>query len=126
MALHHLTLSQRHYPGDVVVVGVSGELDVATAPKLDDYLIGLASTGHHRLVLNAARLTFCDASGIHVLIRAGRRVERQHGWLRLTAVSPRLRRILTILALLAVLPAFDDVSHAVLAADPQVPDLAVG
>ena len=121
MTTHQLNLSKRHYPGGVVVVSVSGELDIATAPKLDDYLIRLTSTGHHRLVLNAVRLTFCDASGVRVLVRARARVDGLHGWLRLAAVSPRLHRILTILALHSTFPAFDDVSRAALAFDP--PDL---
>lgn len=111
--MHQLTLSERHYPGDVVVVAVSGELDIATAAVLDDYLIHLAATGHHRLVLDTALLTFCDGSGIRVLVRGRARVA-QRGWLRLAAVDPRLRRILAILALIPALPAFEDVARAIL------------
>lgn len=121
MAMHQLTLSKHHCPDGVVVVGVSGELDIATAPELDDYLIHLASTGHHRLVLDTARLTFCDASGIRVMIRASAQADAQHGRLNLTAVSPRLHRILMILALLRVLPVSDDTSRAVLTADGSGP-----
>lgn len=111
-AMQQLTLTERHYSGDIVVVVLSGELDIATACELDDYLINLAATGHHRLVLDAARLTFCDASGIRVLVRARARAAGQSGWLRLAAVGPQLRRILAILALVTTLPVFDDVSHA--------------
>lgn len=117
MAPHQLTLSKRHYPDGVVVVGISGELDIATAPDLDDFLIHLAATGHHHLVLNMARLTFCDASGIRVMIRARARADAQLGWLHLMAVSPRLHRILTILALLRVLPASDSVHCALRTAE---------
>lgn len=116
-AMHQLTLTERHYSGDIVVVAMSGELDVATAAELDDHLIHLAVTGHHRLVLDAARLTFCDASGIHVLVRAQARAAGQHGWLRLAAVDPLLSRILAILALTNALPAFGNVSRAVLGID---------
>jgi anti-sigma B factor antagonist len=112
--MNQLTLTERHYSGDIVVVAISGELDVATAVELDDHLIHLSVTGHHRLVLDAARLTFCDASGIHVLVRAQARAAGKLGWLRLAAVDPRLHRILAILALTIALPAFDNVSRAVL------------
>jgi anti-anti-sigma factor len=126
MATHGLTLSTQLCPDGVVVVGVSGELDIATAPELDDYLIDLASTGHHRLILDTARLTFCDVSGIRVMIRARARADAQHGMLSLMAVSPRLRRILTLLALLRVLPAADDLSRTVLTANGSGPALAAG
>jgi anti-sigma B factor antagonist len=115
MTRHQLTLSERHFPDDVVVVAVSGELDIATAVVLDDYLIHLAATGHHRLVLDTALLTFCDCSGIRVLIRGRARVA-QRGWLRLAAVDPRLRKILAILSLIPALPAFADVPRAILGA----------
>jgi len=115
--MQQLTLTERHYSGDIVVLVMSGELDVATAVELDDHLLHLAFTGHHRLVIDAARLTFCDASGIHVLVRAQARAAGQCGWLRLAAVDPRLRRILAILALTTALPAFDKVSRAVLGID---------
>ena len=119
--MHQLTLTERHYPGDVVVVAMAGELDIATASELDELLIRLAASGHHRLVLDTAQLVFCDASGIRVLIRARARVDGQQGWLRLAAVDPRLRKILRILALGRVLPAFDDVYRAVLGKDPPEP-----
>lgn len=115
--MHELTLTEHYYSGDIVVVAVSGELDIATAAELDDYLLDLAATGHHRLVLDTARLEFCDASGIHVLVRAGARSANERGWLRLAAVDPRLRRILGILALTTALPMFDSVSCAVLGID---------
>lgn len=116
--MNQLTLSERHCPDDVVVVSMSGELDIATSPQLDGYLVDLAAAGHHRLVLDTAQLTFCDASGIGVLVRARARADGQRGWVRLATVAPRLRKVLAILALLTVLPAFDDVSRAILGDDP--------
>ena len=114
MAAQQLTLSRQRCRDGVVVVAVSGELDLATAARLDDYLLHLASTGHHRLVLNAARLTFCDAYGIRVLLRARARAGAEHGWLRLAAVGPQLRRIIEILELAAALPQFDNIFRAML------------
>jgi anti-sigma B factor antagonist len=112
MTVQQLTLSKRQYRDGIVVVAASGELDLATAAKLDDYLLHLASTGHDRLVLNAARLTFCDACGIRVLIRARARAAARRGWLRLAAAGPQLRRIIEILELTAALPRFENVFSA--------------
>ena len=114
MAAHQLTLSKRHYRDGVVVVTASGELDLATAARLDDYLLQLASTGYHHLVLNAARLTFCDAYGIRVLLRARTRTGAEQGWFRLAAAGPQLCRIIEILELAGILPRFDNVFRAML------------
>lgn len=120
MAAQQLTLSKRHYRDGVVVVTAFGELDLATAARLDEYLLQLSSTGNHRLVLNAARLTFCDAYGIRMLIRARVRADAEHGWFRLAAVGPQLRRIIGIFELAVVLPQFDNVFRAML--DTGEPD----
>ena len=119
MAAQQLTVSKRHYRDGVVVVAASGELDLATAARLDDCLLDLASTGQHRLVLNAARLTFCDAYGIRVLIRARARAAEKHGWFRLAAAGPQLRRIIEILDLATAFPQFDNVFRAMV--DPGEP-----
>jgi anti-sigma B factor antagonist len=97
----------------VVVLSVSGELDVLTAPQLDLRLTAVAGTGLRRVVLDTAEMTFCDASGIGVLIKARNRASRQQGWLRLIRVHPRIRRVLAIVGLTEVLPEFASVADAV-------------
>jgi len=96
----------------VLVLAVSGELDVFTAQQLDRQLLELSGAGHHRIVLDVADLGFCDASGLSVLIRAQLRAEAHCGWLRLAAALPRVRRVLAITRLTGVLPVFDTVAHA--------------
>jgi anti-anti-sigma factor len=112
MTAQQLTLGKHLYRDGIVVVAVSGELDLATAATLGDYLFHLASAGHDRLVLNAARLGFCDACGIRVLIRARARAVARRGWLRLAAAGPQLRKVIEILELTAALPRFENVFSA--------------
>jgi len=100
----------------VVVLAVSGELDVLTGPQLDGRLAALSSGGLCRVVLDAAELTFCDASGITVLIRARNRVVEEQGWIRLVRVRSPLRRVLAIVGLTGVLPVFDTVTDAIVVA----------
>jgi anti-anti-sigma factor len=97
----------------VVVLAVSGELDVATGRQLDDRLAALAVAGLCQVVLDTVDLTFCDASGITILIRSRNRVVEQQGWLRLARASPALRRLLGIVGLTQALPVFDTVADAI-------------
>jgi len=112
VAMEKLLLRESRGNG-VVVLAVSGEVDVSTGPQLDERLVALADGGLCRVVLDAVGLVFCDGSGITILIRAGNRVVEQQGWLRLARARPSLRRILGIVDLSRVLPVFDTVADAI-------------
>jgi len=98
--------------GEYALVFVGGELDIATAPQLHDHLADLTARGHTRLVLDLDELEFADAMGIDVLVSAYANMRRRGGWLRLVHVHPRVRRVLRLLRLAGILPAFASVQDA--------------
>jgi anti-sigma B factor antagonist len=51
-------------------VAISGEVDLATAPELDEFLVEVVTECPDRLVVDLARLRFIDCSGVAVLHRA--------------------------------------------------------
>jgi len=110
--MEQLRVCERREHGAVVLV-VAGELDVVTGPQLDRHLAALAAAGDHRVVLDAADLVFCDATGITVLLRGHARAREQQGWLRLVAAHARVRLVLVITASTRELPLFDTVADAV-------------
>jgi len=73
-----------------VVVWVSGEIDVATAPQLDACLRELGAT----VTLDFTGVTFMDSSGLSVLAAAAKRLACQNGELVLRAVHARERKVL--------------------------------
>lgn len=83
----------------VTVAELTGDLDLASAPGLRELLLGLLRPGASRLVLDLARVTFCDASGLAVLVGASHRARVLGGFLRLAAVSPPTDRVLHITGL---------------------------
>ena len=80
--------------GDHAVVRVVGELDLETAPRLREELVGLVNRGVTELVLDLADLDFIDSSGLSVLIMALKRLRERGGELRLRSVPARARRVL--------------------------------
>jgi anti-sigma B factor antagonist len=46
-----------------------GELDLDTAPQLEEALAGARAKGDRRLVLDMRRLTFMDSTGLRLVIR---------------------------------------------------------
>ncbi|MGH3124336.1 MAG: STAS domain-containing protein [Streptosporangiaceae bacterium] len=83
----------------VTVAELSGDLDLASAPVLREQLLRLLRPGASRLVLDLSRVTFCDASGLAVLVGASHRARVLEGFLRLAAVSPPAARVLQITGL---------------------------
>ncbi len=60
---------------DAAWVRVTGELDLATAPQLEQTL-QQADLRAPRVVLDLRKLTFINASGVHVIVEASRRARR--------------------------------------------------
>ena len=94
-------------PDDTHVVHVSGELDLATAPRLEEALADLSA---ETLVIDLSGCTFLDSAGIRTLIGAAR--ERSGpSKLRLVTADPGILRLLEITgvdALIHVRPSVDD------------------
>jgi anti-sigma B factor antagonist len=77
----------RERDGDVAVVRASGELDLATAPRLVR-AISLDTDGRRpRVLVDLAAVEFCDSAGLRALLGAAREVEARAGRL-VVAVEP--------------------------------------
>ncbi len=81
------------------VMHIIGELDYTTAPDLRDLIATLTFEPGALLVLDLARLEFCDSSGISVLIAARNRVQAARADIALAAVPAHTLRILRIIGL---------------------------
>jgi anti-sigma B factor antagonist len=97
--MNRLQISIEHQ-SDVVVVRLTGEVDVATAPELDQRLQEIATGGHTHVLIDLSEVEFMDSTGLHSIIRAqcfadanGRQLTLRHG-------SPQVRRLFEITGLL--------------------------
>ena len=60
--------------GDAVILAISGELDMATAPILERRLRAAEPDPPGELVVDLSGLEFMDSTGLHVLLAAARRL----------------------------------------------------
>jgi anti-sigma B factor antagonist len=109
---------QTEQRGDVVVVSVAGELDMATAPQLQDQITDLIDRGRCRIVFDLAGVSFCDSTGLSVFVRAKNGCDDVGGVVRLAAPQRGVLRILEVSGLVEVLQTYPTVDEAV-AADPS-------
>lgn len=77
-------------------VSVSGEVDLANAPALDDYLTELISDNQRDLALDLNGISFMDSSGLNVLLKVRRALEEAGLTLALLTPSPQVSRTLSV------------------------------
>jgi anti-sigma B factor antagonist len=104
---------QTEQRGDKVVVSVAGELDMATAPQLQDQISDLLEKGRNRLVFDLAEVSFCDSTGLSVFVRAKNSTDDLGGVVRLAAPQRGVLRILEVSGLVEVLQTYSTVDEAV-------------
>ncbi|MFI0240617.1 STAS domain-containing protein [Streptomyces sp. NPDC016845] len=94
-----LTATRSSDPSGVVVLTVAGELDHHTAPEVTQVLQQTPFTPDTPVVLDLAGLTYCDSTGITVLVSAYNRSRESGTPLVLAAVRDDLMRVLQIVGL---------------------------
>ncbi len=82
--------------GTASKLSVTGEIDVATAPRLGEALEWLRVMRCRRVVLDLRGVSFCDCAGLSVFIDADLAMTRAGGHLVICGASPGLRRLLGI------------------------------
>jgi anti-sigma B factor antagonist len=100
--------------GAYSVLSVSGEVDVATVPRLREQLHGLVAQGRTKIVVDLDRVDFLDSTGLGVLVGALKRVKGDEGGvLRLVCTQARIRKVFEVTGLTKVFDLFDTVDDAV-------------
>jgi anti-sigma B factor antagonist len=93
-----LAISVQHAPSEVVV-SLSGEIDLSTAPLLSGTINELLADAPPRVVLDMSGVTFCDSQGLGTLVVLSRKAGLAHSYLVLTNVGEFLLRVLDITGL---------------------------
>ncbi|MFF7858082.1 anti-sigma factor antagonist [Streptomyces sp. NPDC007904] len=103
-----LALSSHRGPRHAVVA-VGGPIDYHTAPQLLGHLATEDMQDVPLLILDLARVDFCDSSALGAFVEINRRRSDAGRRFALTGVQPEVRRILELTRLTSVLPLRDTV-----------------
>jgi anti-sigma B factor antagonist len=76
-------------------VALSGELDIATAPRLEDALSDAARDSVD-VILDLRKLEFIDSTGLYTILRAHDELDEANCRLMLIAGGPQVQRIFEI------------------------------
>lgn len=85
--------------GDHTVVSVAGELDVFTAPRLEEKLSELVADGQVQLIVDLSDVSFMDSTGLGVMVKALKWVQDKGGTLQVVAAEERIVKVFKITGL---------------------------
>jgi anti-anti-sigma factor len=91
----HFRLEVRN-EGRSTVIAVSGELDLASSPALQEELDRVAASDSQMLIIDLRELDFMDSTGLSVLVRAHQRIEEQGRRLAMVKGPQQVQRLLSL------------------------------
>jgi anti-anti-sigma factor len=91
-----VALTARDVAVGVAVVGVAGELDMATVPEVEEFVLRRLADGIGTLVLDLSGVTFLGSTGINLLIKVDAACAEAGTKLRLVATTQVVLRPLEV------------------------------
>ncbi|MFG1749931.1 STAS domain-containing protein [Streptosporangium sandarakinum] len=113
MVHNGLTVTLRSHPAGPRLLVVTGDLDHHTSPGLRDTVEELPMEAGSGVVVDLSALTFCDSTGIAVLIAAHQRAQAAGASLALAGIDPDIARVFRIMGLDRLLSFYDTAEDAV-------------
>ncbi len=84
------------HDGEMVIVALHGELDLASAPLLANTIESPETDGARLVVLDMEDLEFIDSTGLRIVLAAHTRAQERGQELVLTRIGQQVQRLLTI------------------------------
>jgi anti-sigma B factor antagonist len=79
---------------------MSGRVDSATAPQLDDALAQLVTSGKNKIVLDLKGVDYMSSAGLRTIVKSAQAAQKTGGELRLAAVSDAVEVVLRTVGML--------------------------
>jgi len=98
-----------------MVVTVVGDLDVHTAPRLQEHLGPLTAATAVSLIVDLNAVGFVDSTGLGVMVGALKHVREVGGRLAVVVSAPRVLKVFTLTGLDAVIPIWPTLEAALAA-----------
>ena len=100
--------------GDVIIVKVSGEITLKKNRNtmLHEKVRVLVQQGHTRVLIDLADVSYVDSAGLGEIVQANSTAKNHGGSMKLCSPTSRLRELLTVTRLTAILGVYDDQAQA--------------
>ena len=99
--------------GDVVILDISGEIDLYNAPEIIDIVNKLIDQKKYSVVINLKEVTYIDSSGIGALISSLSNLKKYHGGLKIINVFASVKKVFELTKLTSFFEIYDSEDDAV-------------
>jgi anti-sigma B factor antagonist len=79
-----------------IVIGVSGELDLASSPELEEELERCVASGAELLIIDLRALEFMDSTGLSVLVRGHQKATQRGKQFAIVKGPQQVQRLLSL------------------------------
>jgi len=107
-----LDIESRTEGDETAVLSLAGELDVSNVARARETARKLLDGGNSRLVVDLAKVTYMDSSGLGMLVGLLKRLKESGGAMALAGLVPRVKRVFEITGLQQIFTLCDDVAAA--------------
>jgi anti-sigma B factor antagonist len=107
-----LAVTLQSHPAGPCLLAVHGELDYHTAPRLRAGLDQVPMQAGSGLVIDLSALTYCDSTGVSVLVSAYQAAKAAGVALALAGVNADIARVFRVIGLDQQIPSYDSVDAA--------------
>ncbi|MCA9410608.1 MAG: STAS domain-containing protein [Candidatus Omnitrophica bacterium] len=97
---------------NATIVQINGELDVANAMELSDYLTGLFKKFPKRVILNLEAVNYIASSGLAMLVAALKKSRETRVPFAICGLSPMARKAVEMTTLHEILPIYENVDES--------------
>ncbi len=97
----------------VSVVKITGRVDSATAPEMEQTLQDLINTDRNQMVLDLQDTEYMSSAGLRVMVTTLKAAKKNGGDLKLAQLSPRVKEVLDLAGLTPVFNVHADLVEAV-------------
>ena len=105
------TFEVAHY-GRWALMRVTGEIDMATAPRLRQHVLTVTASKPAGLLLNLDQVDFIDSTGLGVMVGAAKRMRMIDAGFRIVCSQPHLHHLFSITRLNEVFDIYETVAEA--------------
>jgi anti-sigma B factor antagonist len=100
--------------GDVAVLDLEGSITIGEGDvQMREAILGLVGMGVTKILLNMARVSYMDSSGVGELLSCLTKVRDKNGEFKLLNISTKIKNLLHIAQILSVFEYFNDEETAI-------------
>lgn len=81
---------------DFVTITIEGEVDLNSSPQLRKVFTDLAEKGSQKIIVNFAKVSYIDSSGLATLIEMMQRLKKGEGKMYLVSMSDKIKGLFEI------------------------------